>query len=343
MSHVKSFIRVILSYLGYKIVNLGTYNAKLGCIKKLEKDVGLLQSEIASVLSERVRLQEEVENQKIKLKEAEIKSIKDDDVSFRISTQGLFSSSVCEELRMNLYGGVNPYSVAAYGYLDANYPHTNIRPDLVRQIIRKYRPKFWLELGSFVGGSAKIVSKVAKEEAVDTSIVCCDPFSGDVNMWDWERESQVEGGDGKPYRFLNLEMGLPTIYKRFLANMFFSGGAVNAIPIQATSVVAIRLIKRLSEQGRISSLPNVIYLDSAHEPDETYLELKYSWDILPKHGVLMGDDWAWDSVRNDVIKFASMITKNREELQELSSELDGSTISDDGILLYEGQWLLVKS
>ena len=56
--------------------------------------------------------------------------------------------------------------------------------------------------------------------------------------------------------------------------------------------------------------PELIFLDSAHEEDETFLELNLYWDVLKKGGVLFGDDWPWPGVQNDVKKFAKL--KNLE-------------------------------
>ncbi|XRB17684.1 hypothetical protein RI054_16g75290 [Pseudoscourfieldia marina] len=79
------------------------------------------------------------------------------------------------------------------------------------------------------------------------------------------------------------------------------------LPIQASSIVGMRLIRRLKNEGRISELPQMIYLDSAHEEHETFLELQLAWDILQPGGILLGDDYVWSSVRNDVNKFAKMM------------------------------------
>ena len=50
--------------------------------------------------------------------------------------------------------------------------------------------------------------------------------------------------------------------------------------------------------------PDVIYLDSAHEVEETLIEVKLAYSVLKPYGILFGDDWAWDGVRHDVVKFA---------------------------------------
>jgi predicted O-methyltransferase YrrM len=250
-------------------------------------------------------------------------------------------TNINKEIISNLYGGSNPFATGQIKYIDNNYPHTNIRESLVDFLLKTYKPNFWLELGAFVGGSALKVAKSIKQNKTQTGIICCDPFCGDVNMWDWEVRSIVKGNNGRPYKFIGFEDGLPTIYKRFIANVLFSGNSDVITPIQATSIVAIKLIERLYSQNRISALPDVIYLDSAHEADETYLELVNAWRILPSGGIMFGDDWSWDAVRNDVIKFSRTISIKTENILRANTGISNST-QQENIFLYEGQWVLFK-
>ncbi len=247
------------------------------------------------------------------------------------------------EIIDNLYENVSPFVYVKDSYIDNNYPHTNIKEKLIDYVIRQYRPKFWLELGSFVGGSALNVASSVKKNNTETGIICCDPFCGDVNMWDWIKNPlpSLKGIDGKPYDFLKLENGIPTIYQRFLANIVFSGHSDIITPIQITSIVGIRLIERLYKQQRISELPSVVYLDSAHEVDETYLELVNAWRCLSSGGILFGDDWDWKAVKKDVTKFAKRIQVDSERLKEANECLYSSVVLSN-ILLYEGQWVLFK-
>jgi predicted O-methyltransferase YrrM len=245
------------------------------------------------------------------------------------------------EILSNLYGGANPYETAQLKYVDGNYPHTNIREKLIDYLLKTYKPTFWLELGSFVGGSALKVAKSLKENNLQTGIICCDPFCGDVNMWDWEINPSIKGKDGVPYKFIGLEEGLPTIYKRFISNIFFEEHSDVITPLQVTSIVAIKLLERLYSQKRISELPTIIYLDSAHEADETYLELANAWRVLPSGGILLGDDWSWDAVKNDVLKFSKTISIENEKIAKANESIPGSQ-NEENIFLYDGQWVLFK-
>ena len=246
---------------------------------------------------------------------------------------------VIDELRRELYNGGVPYLSAQLKYVDFGYPHTNIRRELIESILRTLRPSFWLEIGSMLGGSAILTAETIKRMSLPTQIICIDPFCGDVNMWAWEKQLTAQNH----WRFLHVEDCFPTIYERFLANILRTGHTDIVLPLPMTATVGVKLLRRLLAEGRLSALPEIVYLDSAHEPGETLLELMLSWELLPPGGILMGDDWDWESVRNDVCRFAGQIGtgSNNRILNELAAAHPDASI-EGNILLYRGQWLVAK-
>jgi len=238
-----------------------------------------------------------------------------------------------KELLETLYSGVSPYTSTDASYVDTGYPHTNIVPELLSAVFTILPPRYIVECGSMLGGSA-----IKMAQATDADIVCIDPFTGDVNMWDWERAPT--GG----WRFLRLENGVPTIYKRFLANCQSEGFEERILPINCTTSVGIKLLMRLLQQGRITSLPNYIYLDSAHEEHETFVELAACWNMLPPKSILFGDDWDWPAVRADVTKFSGLLGDQTDFVMQsaIHHALPGSHVVGN-ILLFRGQWVLCKA
>ena len=248
---------------------------------------------------------------------------------------------IIQELLDTLYSNNSPYLSCEEKYIDNGYPHTNILYDLLQILFTNIEPTYIVECGSMLGGSAIKMAETLKNNNKTPEIICIDPFTGDVNMWDWEKN----GGTGDSgWRFLRLENGIPTIYKRFLANCKYTGFEDKILPINATTSVGIKLLQRLFIQKRISLLPNYIYLDSAHEKDETFLELSLCWNCLIDNSILFGDDWGWDAVREDVIRFSNTIkhTTNYNNLNKIHTLMNGSQIFNSNILLYNGQWVLFK-
>jgi len=254
-------------------------------------------------------------------------------------SDSLPSPQIYTELLVNLYDGESPYLSASSEWIDKEYPHTNLSTELVQVLFALLPPKFVLEIGSMLGGSAIRMAQVIKELNADASIICMDPFTGDVNMWDWEKEAREKG----KWRFLRLDNGVPTIYKRFLANVVDNKASDIILPISVTSIVGMRLLERLNGQGRISQMPNYIYLDSAHEAGETLFELNMAWRILKNGGILFGDDWAWSAVQNDVMEFTGNASGiNRSLLESIGGALSGAQMIEPGVLLWNGQWMVAK-
>jgi predicted O-methyltransferase YrrM len=80
------------------------------------------------------------------------------------------------------------------------------------------------------------------------------------------------------------------------------------ILVRVSSVVAARMLKVLKYQI------DFVYLDSAHEAGETFLEMNLYYDLLRPGGVLLGDDFSWfPAVKYDVRKFL--------EFKQLSADL----------------------
>jgi predicted O-methyltransferase YrrM len=199
------------------------------------------------------------------------------------------------------------------------------------------RPRFWLELGSMLGSSAIRTAAIIKAQMAPTEIVCIDPFTGDVDMWAREQPKK-QAGERQPLR---LERGRPTIYERFLANVTEAGHDDIVLPITATPIVGVRLLQRLADEQRLAARPDVIYLDGAHEADETFLELRNCWDLLQLGGVFVGNDWDREAVRTDVLRFVETIRLNAEARERLA-ERHPRFIQHEGVLVDRGQWVLAK-
>merc|ERR1719162_382559 len=164
------------------------------------------------------------------------------------------------------------------------------------RIIQELAPaqiKFVVEAGSMHGGSAiKMAMELDKHGLKDVPILCIDPWTGDLNMWlnriVWEH--------------LDVRDGRATTYDQFMINVkkAITDGKISPhhiAPFPVSSIVGARWLQATGFQ------PSLIYLDSAHELDETYYELCLYWHLLEPGGILMGDDYGWQAVRLDVDRF----------------------------------------
>jgi hypothetical protein len=219
---------------------------------------------------------------------------------------------------------------------DWTYPHTNVGKDLQRALVKVLGrdPKnrgFFVEAGTFKGGSADRLADVIEEAGVtnETVLLCIDPFTGDVNMW-------CDEWGIRPW--LMITDGAPRVYDQFMVNMIDHKRQYLVLPMVATSIVGFRSITRLQSQNKLPKV-DLIYLDSAHEEYETYVELNLAWDILRPGGFIFGDDWDWPAVRSDVRKFADTVKRGTAWPVELQGYQSVTPVLK---LASNNQWILLK-
>jgi len=238
--------------------------------------------------------------------------------------------NIIEQLKSNLFLNEYPKDFKLEN-VDFKYPHTNLRKEIIEAIFKNIKSDFYLEIGSMHGASAILVAEYIKEKNLKTKIVCIDPFCGDINMWLWEKEKKINN----EWSFLNLKNGRPQIYETFLSNIKFTNNENIILPIFCTSLIGTDLIRKLYSNNKISFLPNIIYLDSAHIEGETLLEIKKCYDLLPPGGILYGDDFNWDSIQKDLKRFISYISINTKLCYTIKESLkEESFILDNKILIY---------
>ena len=222
----------------------------------------------------------------------------------------LLPLSIRKQLVRALYVGVDPFEAVNMSRVDHAYPHSNLRASFVHSVLKTFKPRLWLEVGGFVGNSAVTTAAVAAHLCMrDVSVVTIDPFTGSHIMWELQRRIRVDQNGTLLHRwgydFLALDPdGRPTIRDRFMANVAWARADSAVLPITMPSVTGVKLILSLYLAKAISALPSAVFLDSAHEPDETRLELNKAIDVLAPGGILFGDDWGWPAVKSDVTLFA---------------------------------------
>jgi hypothetical protein len=149
-----------------------------------------------------------------------------------------------------------------------------------------YIPKFGIEVGSFIGSSAIILGNMVK--SANGVLMCVDTWCGDINMWLMERFHST----------MNKEDGNPKIYDYFILNIMNNNLTDTVIPLRVSSIVGARMLKVLNYEI------DFVYVDSAHEAGETFMELMLYHDILKNKGIIFGDDYHFfPAVKYDVDLF----------------------------------------
>lgn len=193
----------------------------------------------------------------------------------------------------------NPYGVRPNFN---NYPHSNLLPgffgNIVDVMVAEGGPRFVVEVGSLHGHSAvQMATVLDKLDLTAVPILCIDPFTGDTNMWANYQTDAAVGG------WVKIRDGRMTVFDQFMTNVQFALtrtlGRHHILPFQATSTMGARWLKQ------VGYTPDLIFLDSAHELEETYLEIKMYYELLIPGGIIFGDDYGWEAVQHDVHRFVS--------------------------------------
>jgi hypothetical protein len=170
-------------------------------------------------------------------------------------------------------------------------PYVNLNPlpfdgftwetsiDIFVEYISLLRPQTIIEVGSFLGGSARIMAQLCKNLNLDTEIVCIDTWLGSVEHWD--RSSYT----------MNFIHGRPTLYQQFMSNVVHTNLQNYITPFPIDSVNGLLTLAKLDVKA------DLIYIDAGHDFRSVHNDLFLSYPILRSGGVIIGDDYLHDDVR----------------------------------------------
>lgn len=192
-----------------------------------------------------------------------------------------------------------------------NFPHSNLLPEFFSNVLDVLYPdggpRFIVEVGSLHGQSAIQMGTVLDKLGLETvPILCIDPFTGDLNMWASHRT------DASVDRWTDVQDGRMMTFDQFMVNVRFaitrSLGSRHILPLAATSTVGARWLETFGYT------PDLIFLDSAHEEHETFLEISLFFNVLLPGGILFGDDYGWPAVQRDVRRFVELNNRQHPDI-----------------------------
>ena len=184
-----------------------------------------------------------------------------------------------------------------------NYQWTQLTDEKLEQAwallpYRGRRARLVVEVGSFLGRSSVRIAQwlkrreaaaaAAGEAASVVPLLCIDTWLGDLGMLLGQIYPEEMG----------RRFGHSTLYHVWLSNMIAMNLTERVLPLVAPSLLGARALEFL----RLAA--DVIYLDSAHEQRETFMELTSFWPLVRPGGLLIGDDFNWKAVSHDTQLFA---------------------------------------
>ena len=207
-------------------------------------------------------------------------------------------------MRDFLYPDHDPYAGLKLKRFD---PFTWEKSDQVfGEAISFAKPKLIVEVGSYLGGSSRIMARICKEEGYDVEIVCIDTWLGSFeHRIPKIQEAQAEYNKAS----LNYVHGRPDLYDTFLSNTLQAGYADVITPFPIDSINGLLTLKLLG------FMADMIYVDAAHDYISAKRDYIVASDILREGGVILGDDYM-----HDPVKRAAKDTFTEEKIIERESK-----------------------
>ena len=152
-----------------------------------------------------------------------------------------------------------------------------------KEFIDIVNPKLIVEVGTWMGGSARALTRTMLEKGEDDfEVVCIDTFLGSFEHWD------------KTSYLMSLKNGRPNIYEQFLSNTVYAGYQkwITPFPVDAQNGF-------LTFQ-KMNIVPDLVYIDAGHDYYSVVNDLSNWASILPNGGAIIGDDWHHPPIKRAV-------------------------------------------
>ena len=167
--------------------------------------------------------------------------------------------------------------------------------ELLQSIVEQTKPSLIIEVGSFLGWSAWGMSSKMREQNPDGVTICVDSWMGGADHW---HEATFN-----PDSRIKRQNGYPTFYYNFLANMCYAGMDKTVVPFAYPSITAAIVLQQVFTENKLTA--DLIYIDGSHEYWDVILDLTNYYPLLKDGGIMFGDDWTCEDVRNAVIDFTN--------------------------------------
>lgn len=140
-----------------------------------------------------------------------------------------------------------------------------------------------------MGSSAIAWASASSDFKPDSVVYCVDTWLGSVEHF------LSTCGDTWNIEKLSLSDYGPTFFDDFLRNIWDSGYEDKILPFRSASSSALPFFAR---EGLSF---DVVYVDGAHDIHSVYQDVTSALKITSKKGLICGDDFDWDSVRNGLL------------------------------------------
>jgi Methyltransferase domain len=191
---------------------------------------------------------------------------------------------MAQEVRKKLYGDYDPYSWVKGKHKEHLQPMDDFgwfsEHKYFTDIINLDKPKLIVEVGSYLGKSARYMYDARIKHGEDFEIVCIDTWCGSEEHWVMpELKEQYRRHD---------------LYEQFLSNAIHSGSDKHITPFRIDANSGNRVFRRLGIR------PNLVYIDGAHDYASARRDIEQWVSVMPANACMIIDDIWYEDVRRAI-------------------------------------------
>jgi len=191
---------------------------------------------------------------------------------------------MAQEVRKKLYGDYDPYSWVTGEHKDLQRPYDDFgwfsEHKYFTDIINLDKPKLIVEVGSYLGKSARFMHDARIKHGEDFEIVCVDTWCGSEEHW-----AQPE---------LKEQYRRHDLYEQFLSNCIHTKTDGRITPFRIDAASGNRVFRRLNIR------PDLVYIDGAHDYASAKRDIEQWVHIMNVNACMIIDDIWYDDVRRAV-------------------------------------------
>lgn len=208
-------------------------------------------------------------------------------------------SNLIDELKYKLYLDLDPYKniekIASDRNLEYDIKAFGSSFNFLKPYLDSLIPNLFIEVGTYKGTSVIDIGNYIRQNNWPTKILCIDTWLG-------SHEHILEG-----MLPLYIDNGhFEHFYYQFLYNIKKAGLENIVIPFRNTSRNAAEVLKRMDIKAEL------IYVDGSHLSTEVFHDLEDYREILTNNGLIIGDDYPIDIVRNGYENFCTKYDLEQE-------------------------------
>jgi hypothetical protein len=203
-------------------------------------------------------------------------------------------TQIFDEMVKRIHHGNNPYSGFPVGLWEGNDYGFMGDTTFFEQAMERYQPRIVIEVGSFLGMSARWFAQWQKDHNIDGAVICIDTWLAEGVLW----------SIAEHYNRLTFQYGRPHAYEVFMQGVINHGLQDYICPLPMDSRSGLRYLMRLNITAPL------VFIDGSHIEGDVMADLNLGWDRLQMNGCLIVDDYspeldhAFDGLMHDVDRFS---------------------------------------